>query len=302
METSVFIRVINDSLCAIRDGDGYILPDLYFPIDDVVFAGVLKSGENIESYRIIDADGSKTLTEYCIGSTDIDFRDIDNICIKNISVHLSGAIRDFLKIRYIFSILLDKYPDAVCTLEQTDPMQLMVSIQLSAQCTDKMVNIVTKELFKRYKTIGDYADADLKELESYIRPTGFYRNKAKNIRNLAVKLRDKYNGIFPDTLEEMLKLDGVGRKTGNLFLSEFYKLPGMVVDTHVKRISRRLGLTKSDDPEKIEYDLRNNTEKKNWSALGHLIIYFGRDICKARRPECGRCSFKDICEYYKDIK
>jgi endonuclease III len=204
------------------------------------------------------------------------------------------------KMRFVLEKLEERYPDAVCSLEFRDPLELMVSTQLSAQCTDKRVNMVTKELFRKYRTLDDYADAKLSELEEDIRATGFFRNKAKNIKNMAIKLREEYYGRFPDNLEELMKLAGVGRKTGNLFLSEVNGIPGIVVDTHVKRISNRLGFTKHQDPDKIEKDLNKITDKDAWIKLGHLIISFGRDICNARNPKCELCFFKGICVYYDE--
>lgn len=202
------------------------------------------------------------------------------------------------KLAYILDELKIRYPRAACALSHRDQLQLMVSTQLSAQCTDKMVNKVTKELYKKYKTVDDFADADINELEQDIKPTGFYKNKAKNIKNMARKLRDQYGYTFPRDLDELMKLDGVGRKTGNLFLSEAYGIPGIVVDTHVKRISKRLGLTNNTDPEKIEFDLQRITPKDRWIELGHLIITFGREICDAKKPKCDSCRFTDICDHY----
>lgn len=206
------------------------------------------------------------------------------------------------KMRLVMQRLETRYPEAVCSLEHTAPLELMISTQLSAQCTDKRVNMVTKDLFKKYKTIDDYADADIAELENDIRPTGFYRNKARNIKRMAIKLREKYNYVFPDSLDELMKLDGVGRKTGNLFLGEIKGIPGIVVDTHVGRISRRLGFTENDDPAKTEKDLQKITAVENWIKLGHLFILFGREICSARKPDCEKCFLNDICRYYSDKK
>lgn len=206
------------------------------------------------------------------------------------------------KLEYILDELRKRYPQAACSLRHHDQLQLMVSTQLSAQCTDRMVNIVTRELFKKYRSVDDFADADINVLEQDIKPTGFYKNKARNIKNMAVKLRDQYNYTFPAQLDELMKLDGVGRKTGNLFLSEAHGIPGIVVDTHVKRISKRLGLTLNDDPEKIEYDLQKITPKESWIELGHLIITFGRDICDAKKPKCESCCFTNICDYYKNTQ
>jgi endonuclease-3 len=194
----------------------------------------------------------------------------------------------------IFDVL---YPDAACSLEYRDPLQLLISTQLSAQCTDARVNIVTKELFKRYKNAYDFAYADIGELEEYIKPTGFFRNKARNIVKCCRKIIEEYNGKVPDNLDDMLKLAGVGRKTANLVLGDIYGIPGIVVDTHAKRLSQRIGLTGNDDPVKIEFDLMKVVRKEHWTKFCHQLVYHGRAVCKARKPLCGECDIIGLCDY-----
>lgn len=199
-----------------------------------------------------------------------------------------------LKIVSIFNVL---YPDAECSLDYKDPLQLLISTQLSAQCTDARVNIVTKTLFQKYRNVKDFAQADLQRLEEDIKSTGFYHNKAKNIKNCCIMLIDKYDGKVPNTLEELLILPGVGRKTANLVLGDIFGVPGVVVDTHAKRLSNRIGLSKHTDPEKIEYDLMKIVPQKDWLRFCHQLVYHGRAICEARKPKCSICGIKEYCEY-----
>jgi endonuclease-3 len=193
------------------------------------------------------------------------------------------------------------YPDAQCSLEYNSPLQILVSTQLSAQCTDARVNMVAKNLYAKYKTAEDFANADIKELEEDIKSTGFYRNKAKNIMACCKILVQKYNGRIPDTMEELLELPGVGRKTANLVLYEIYGVQGIVVDTHAKRLSNRIGFTKNDDPEKIEYDLQKIIPKLRWADFCHLLVFHGREVCKARKPECESCGISQLCTYYSKL-
>lgn len=190
------------------------------------------------------------------------------------------------------------YPEAQCSIEYNSPLQLLISTQLSAQCTDTRVNLVAKSLYSKYNIAEDFAKADAKELEEDIRSTGFYRNKTKNIIACCKILVDKYNGKIPDTMDELLELPGVGRKTANLVLYEVYGIQGIVVDTHAKRLSNRIGLTKNDDPEKIEYDLQRIVPKSRWSDFCHQLVYHGRKVCKARKPDCGNCEIMLFCNYY----
>jgi len=202
----------------------------------------------------------------------------------------------------ILKVLDELYPNAECSLEYDNPLQLLISTQLAAQCTDARVNIVTKDLYKKYQTAEDFANADLSELEQDIKSTGFYRNKAKNIIACCRQLIDKYDGKIPDNMEELLKLPGVGRKTANLVLYEIYGIPGVVVDTHAKRLSNLIGLTKNEDPEKIEYDLQKIVPKERWADFCHRLVFHGREICKARKPDCENCKINSLCDHYKKVK
>jgi len=194
-------------------------------------------------------------------------------------------------------ILKKTYPEVKTQLRHANPFQLLVATILSAQCTDKQVNSVTTELFKRLKTPQDFAGASNETIEELIRPTGYFRNKAKNIKNCSKSLLEKYDGQVPRTLNELVKLPGVGRKTANVVLGSVFKIPGIVVDTHVARISKRLGLTRSDNPVKIEYDLMEIIPRENWNLFSLQLIYFGRAICKARKPLCPTCPLYDLCDF-----
>jgi len=187
------------------------------------------------------------------------------------------------------------YPDAKISLDFANPLELLVATILSAQCTDERVNKVTKSLFKKYKTAKDYANATPEGLEENIHSTGFYKNKAKAIRNCCATLVERHGGDVPSTMEELTALSGVGRKTANVILGNACGIPGVVVDTHVGRVSRRLGLTKEDDPEKVEKDLMELIPKKDWVGLSHRIIHFGRQTCKAQKPLCGACPIFKMC-------
>ena len=192
---------------------------------------------------------------------------------------------------------LDKqYPDAECSLTFKNPFELLVATILSAQCTDARVNMVTKDLFKRYTSVKQYAEADLDELSEIIRSTGFFRNKAKNLIGMANALRERHGGRVPKTLAELAALPGVGRKTANVVLGNAFGIDeGVVVDTHVKRISNRLGFTKHQDPVKIEQDLIELIPQKRWTLFPHLMIQHGRAICQARKPKCEICPIHDLC-------
>lgn len=183
----------------------------------------------------------------------------------------------------------------ICYLNHENAWQLLIAVILSAQCTDARVNIVTKDLFQKYDTLEKFAKANLQELEQDIHSTGFYHNKAKNIIACARKLIEEYQGEVPRTLEELTALAGVGRKTANVIRGNIYNEPSIVVDTHVKRISRRLGFTKEEDPEKIEYDLMKVLPKDHWILYNIQIITFGRNICFARGPKCEQCFLNDLC-------
>ncbi len=195
----------------------------------------------------------------------------------------------------IISALKAEYPDAKCSLVHSNAFELSVATILSAQCTDKRVNKVTEDLFRKYESPEDFAAADIETLEEDIRSTGFYRNKAKSIKGFANGVIDDYNGQVPDSMEELTKLPGVGRKTANVILGVAHKIPGLVVDTHVKRISRLLGLTEETNPEKIEYELQHIVPKEDWTNWAHLIIDHGRAVCKARSPRCNQCVLFEYC-------
>ena len=188
------------------------------------------------------------------------------------------------------------YPDAHCELDFRNPLELLVATILSAQCTDKRVNIVTKELFQRCKQPRDYAGIPQEELEGIIRSTGFYRNKAKSLRAMGAKLVSEHDGEVPNSLESLAALPGVGRKTANVVLGNAFGIEeGVVVDTHVSRVSGRLGLTKHSDPVKIENDLMTLFPREQWTLLSHWLIWHGRRRCFARNPDCGNCELSDIC-------
>ena len=187
-----------------------------------------------------------------------------------------------------------------CYLNHETPWQLLIATMLSAQCTDARVNIVTKDLFVKYKTLEDFANADLKELEQDIRSTGFYHNKAKNIIACCKDLVEKYGGEVPSSIEDLTSLAGVGRKTANVIRGNIFHEPSVVVDTHVKLISAKLGFTKEEDPEKIEYDLMKELPKDHWILYNIQIITFGREICFARSPKCEECFLTEYCSYYKE--
>ena len=184
----------------------------------------------------------------------------------------------------------------ICYLNHENPWQLLIAVILSAQCTDARVNIVTKDLFAKYDSLEKFANADLKELEQDIKPTGFFHNKAKNIIACAKRLIEVYGGEVPSELSDLLSLAGVGRKTANVIRGNIYNQPSIVVDTHVKRISKRLGLTKEDDPEKIEFELMRKLPKEHWILYNIQIISFGRTICEARSPKCSECFLNDLCK------
>lgn len=198
--------------------------------------------------------------------------------------------------REIYDRLAEHYPDAHCALDFKSPYQLLVATILSAQCTDKRVNMVTPALFKRYRTPAAMADADPAELEDMIKSTGFFRNKAKSLLGMSRALVERHRGKVPQELEELVELPGVGRKTANVVLGNaFDKNEGVVVDTHVGRVSERLGLTRETDPVKIEQDLMRLYPRERWTILAHLLIEHGRRICVARRPKCEECFLNDIC-------
>lgn len=189
------------------------------------------------------------------------------------------------------------YPNATIELNYQQKHELLIAIMLSAQTTDKAVNKITDKLFNDFKTLESYANADLEVLEKYIKTIGLYRNKAKNLKNLAIKILDKYDGIIPDTQKELEDLPGVGRKTANVFLAEYHQIPRIAVDTHVSRVSIRLGLAKiGDSPLQVEKKLMKIYHKDQWITLHHKFIHFGRYFCKARNPKCKECPLLNICK------
>ena len=204
---------------------------------------------------------------------------------------------DSTRVQQILHILDETYGrDYICYLNHETPWQLLIAVILSAQCTDERVNIVTKDLFVKYPSLEAFASANPKELEKDIYSIGFHKNKSKNIIGCANKLIKNYNGIVPNTMEDLLTLDGVGRKTANVILGNIYKIPSIVVDTHVKRISRRLGFTKNTDPTIIEKDLMSILPKEHWILYNIQIITFGRNICYARNPKCEICPLNKLCD------
>jgi endonuclease-3 len=196
----------------------------------------------------------------------------------------------------IIQILKRQYPQSKIALEHSNPLEILVATILSAQCTDKRVNMVIQKLFKKYRAVKDYAEADLGVFEREIRSTGFYKNKAKNIINAAKKIISDFGGEVPGEMEKLITLPGVARKTANIVLySGFGKIEGIAVDTHVKRLSQRLGLSKFEDPVKIEQDLMQLVPKKDWGVISFLLIDHGRRICGAKKPLCGQCALAKLC-------
>lgn len=188
------------------------------------------------------------------------------------------------------------YPDAHCALIHKNPLELLVATILSAQCTDERVNIVTRDLFKKYKTAKAYAEAPIEDLEKMVKSTGFFRNKAKSIKAMASILVDKYKGKVPETMEELHALPGVGRKTANVVLGNAFDIPsGVVVDTHVGRLSRRMDLTRQNSPEAVEKELMVLVPKEDWIMFSHWLISHGRSVCKARKPQCVFCDLSCLC-------
>ena len=206
-------------------------------------------------------------------------------------------INDRKRTDKIRKILRTTYPEVKTQLDFQTPFQLLVATILSAQCTDKQVNKVTQTLFKKLSTPQTFAKADLALIEELIHSTGFFRNKAKNIHKCSTALIEQHDGEVPGTMATLVKLPGVGRKTANVVLGAAFNIPGIVVDTHVSRISQRLELTDHKDPVKIEFDLMNQMPKQAWSNFSLHLIYFGRETCNARKPKCGQCPMAKLCNY-----
>lgn len=196
----------------------------------------------------------------------------------------------------VIELLKKQYPDAKCSLTSSNAFELLVAVRLSAQCTDARVNLVTPALFERYKTLDDYANANLKDIENYIRSCGFYKNKATSIIGMARMIRDDFGGKVPDNIDDLVKLPGVGRKTANLIVGDVYGKESIVVDTHMIRISNRLGLVSVKDPKKIEFELKKIVPSNDGSDFCHRIVLFGRDTCRARKPDCQNCILSDYCK------
>jgi endonuclease-3 len=209
---------------------------------------------------------------------------------------------DRKRVKEIIKNLSREIPDSAIALKFTNPFELLIATILSAQCTDVKVNQVTQDLFRKYRTAEAYAKAGLPELEESIRPTGFYRNKAKSIQRCAQELVARFGGKVPETLEELVTLPGVGRKTANVILGNAFGVPGIVVDTHVHRITRRIGLTRKNDPVKIEFDLMEVVPKEEWTRFSNLLIWHGRRTCVARKPLCEKCAIRRWCEYGSKLK
>lgn len=205
-------------------------------------------------------------------------------------------------IKNFVQILKDTYPDATCSLDFETPFQMVVAVMLSAQCTDERVNKTTPALFERCKNIQDFADIDISELETIIHPCGFYKNKAKNIKQCAKQVLENFNGEVPKTMDELLTLAGVGRKSANVILLEAFGIAnGIAVDTHAKRISNRIGLSSESEPEKIEQDLLKIFPKEYLKDINHLFVWHGRKTCDSRKPLCEQCTVRDYCKYFRKI-
>ena len=200
------------------------------------------------------------------------------------------------RVLHIIDALKEKYPDARCSLDAQNPFELLVAVRLSAQCTDARVNMVTPVLFEKYKTLDDYCNADVKDIEEIIKSCGFYKNKASSINEMAISIRDNFGGVVPDTIEDLITLSGVGRKTANLIVGDVYGKESIVVDTHMIRISNRLGLVNVKDPAKIEFALKKIVPVEEGSDFCHRIVMFGRDTCTARKAHCDGCELFDYCK------
>ena len=193
-------------------------------------------------------------------------------------------------------VLKKEYPEAICSLNSSNPFELLVAVRLSAQCTDARVNLVTPALFAKYKTLDDYCNADVKDIEEIIRSCGFYKSKAASIIDMAKGVRDRFGGVVPDNIDDLITLNGVGRKTANLIVGDVYGKESIVVDTHMIRIANRIGLVNEKDPKKIEFALKKIRPSEEGSDFCHRIVLFGRDICSARKPKCDTCPMEYNCK------
>jgi endonuclease-3 len=204
------------------------------------------------------------------------------------------------RVREILPILGKIYPGARTALNFKNPLELLIATILSAQCTDVRVNMVTGEVFKKYKSAVDWAKADIKEIESDIKSTGFYRHKATSIKSACAEIIERFDSRVPDTMEELVTLPGVGRKTANVVLGNAFGMPAIACDTHVIRLSRRLGLSENSDAVKLEFDLAEIVPKKSWTLFSHLLIFHGRNVCRARKPDCENCQISKYCPSAND--
>ena len=195
--------------------------------------------------------------------------------------------------------LKKEYPDAICSLVYDDPLQLIIAVRLSAQCTDERVNKVTPALFERFPDIDSFCEAEVEEIEELVHSCGFFRAKARDIKNMCIMLRDEYNGILPDTVEELTNLPGVGRKTANLIVGDVYKKPAVVADTHLIRITNLLGLVETKDPKKVELELKKILPPEESNDFCHRCVLHGRAVCIARRPQCDKCCMREFCKNAK---
>jgi endonuclease III len=205
------------------------------------------------------------------------------------------------RVREIIKVLSKEIPDPTIALTFSNPFELLIATILSAQCTDVKVNQVTADLFKKYRSVKDYAEANLTDLEEDVRSTGFYRNKAASIQKCCRELAARFGGKVPRTLEELVTLPGVGRKTANVILGNAFGVSGIVVDTHVQRVSRRIGLTKNEDPVKIEFDLMEIVPQEEWTHFSNLLIWHGRKTCISRKPLCDACPIRRLCDFGSKI-
>lgn len=195
--------------------------------------------------------------------------------------------------------LKKEYPEAICSLQYTDPIQLIIAVRLSAQCTDERVNQVTPALFEKYPTLDAFCRAEIEDIEKLVHSCGFYRAKAKDIKNMCIMIRDVYGGVLPDDVDELTKLPGVGRKTANLIVGDVYKKPAVVADTHLIRITNLLGLVDTKDPKKVEFELKKHLPPEESNDFCHRCVLHGRAVCIARRPQCHNCCMKEFCKNAK---
>jgi endonuclease-3 len=203
------------------------------------------------------------------------------------------------RVRRIVPILREEYPDAGPRLNFSNPLELLIASILAAQCTDDRVNEVTKYLFRKYRTAKDYFEADLNELMDEIHSTGTFRRKALRIINCCEAIVSQHDGEIPDNMEELANLPGIGRKTANMVLVNWFGLPGIIMDTHAIRVSKRIGLTDKNYPDKMEADLMEVVARKNWSIFSHLLVFHGREVCVSRKPKCEKCRISKLCDYYR---